>query len=300
MIRRNSSTKFQYAPTDKIQAFAATGSLLLGVALVFLASAFMQNTPPDAQANKATDRIFQVGKWLDKPDGERLPSTKTAGLLAPVLAAQVPGIAEVARVMSWPEEVTLGDFDHQVTTKQWVFTDPAFFRVFDIEFIAGDANTALSRPGQLVLTEKIAKKIFGTTDVVGKSLIGLGGKPYQVSGVIRNPTRESAVPCDLLASWSSTEGGSGIHDFRFMNNWIGQTVETYVLLRDAGAVSAVESQLSNVLRQEISGQPGQYPFFLQALPGSGAKSGAVGMTAKSRLSSNLVVPGTGMVFQSLF
>src|SRR5687768_6395348 len=41
------------------------------------------------------------------------------------------------------------------------FTTPSFFKVFSYDLKAGDAATALEKPGSLVITHKIAEKLFG-------------------------------------------------------------------------------------------------------------------------------------------
>lgn len=283
-----------------MQVAAASGSLLFGLVAVVLASAFMQSEPWQDALPKDADRIFKVNKWIEKPGEERLPSVKTPGLMAPALAAGMPEVEAAARIMVWPEAVTLSNMGRNFTTKRWSFADPAFLRVFEPEFIQGNAAAALNKPGQMVLTETVARKLFGSVQVVGQSLMGLGGKIYTVSGVVKNPAPKSAVHFDVLASWASTENNSGFHDFRFMNNWIGQTVETYLLLRDSGQQAATESRLGSVIQKETPGQPGQYAFFLQPVVQPGQKSGAVGTSALGKFSSHLLAPLSGTMLMSAF
>ena len=52
--------------------------------------------------------------------------------------------------------------------KDLTFADSTFFKTFPLEFIVGDPENALIKPFSLVLTESLAKKYFGNTDVVGK------------------------------------------------------------------------------------------------------------------------------------
>lgn len=300
MIRRFFSSVFSSIQADKMQVAAASGSLLFGLVAVVLASAFMQSEPWQDALPKDADRIFKVNKWIEKPGEERLPSVKTPGLMAPVLAAGMPEVEAAARIMVWPEAVTLSNMGRNFTTKRWSFADPAFLRVFEPEFIQGNAAAALNKPGQMVLTETVARKLFGSVQVVGQSLMGLGGKIYTVSGVVKNPSAQSAVHFDVLASWASTENNSGFHDFRFMNNWIGQTVETYLLLRDSGQQAATESRLGSVIQKETPGQPGQYAFFLQPVVQPGQKSGAVGTSALGKFSSHLLAPLSGTMLMSAF
>lgn len=284
MFRRLTVQLRNFPLVEKKQLVTAFGSLLLGLSTVVVASAFIQIELNQAVLSKNIDRIFQINKWLEKPDGERLSSNKTAGLLAPALNHQVPEMERIARMMTWPEEIQLQATDRATTTKTWCFVDPTFIDVFDIQFIKGDAANALNKPGQVVLSEPVARQLFGTSDIIGRSFTGLGGKTYRVSGVIPAPAKQSKVQYAALASWASTEKNSGMHDFRFMNNWIGQTVETFVLLHHAEEANAAENHLLEVIRESAPGQAGNYPFFLHPLMPATPKSGAVGAASKEKFS----------------
>lgn len=276
MIRRSISSLLQTIRPDKLQtAFAAT-SLLLGLAFVLVASAFVRTGEHLSLIPSHADRIYQISKWIDKPGDERLPSTRTSGLLAPALQGKMPEAEAIARFMNWPEAVELNRGDREVSARQWAFADPGFVRIFEPEFIQGDPQTALLQPGRVVLTETMAKQLFGSTDAVGKCFTGLGGQEYTVSGVIRNLPKASLVQFDILASWASTLEGSGLHQFRFMNNPTGQTVETYVLLHQAEQATYASKRLSEVLRRELAGQPGQYDYYLKPVSGQSSKSGDLG------------------------
>src|SRR3989337_170898 len=54
--------------------------------------------------------------------------------------------------------------------KDFAFADNQFFRIFDFTWIQGNPGTALKEPNTLVLTESMAKKYFGKTDVLGKTI----------------------------------------------------------------------------------------------------------------------------------
>ncbi len=51
--------------------------------------------------------------------------------------------------------------------------DPDFLTMFQFPFIKGNINTALNNPGNIVVTKKLAKKLFGNEDAMGKTDQGL-------------------------------------------------------------------------------------------------------------------------------
>ena len=54
--------------------------------------------------------------------------------------------------------------------KQMSMVDKDFLKMFNIEFVAGDINSALDEPHNIVLTEEMANKYFGNEDALGKTL----------------------------------------------------------------------------------------------------------------------------------
>lgn len=88
--------------------------------------------------------------------------------------------------------------------------DPEFFSIFDLPTIAGDRNAALAAPDGLILSERMARKIFGRTDVIGAQLYlqddivdrGEPGKafPWRVLAITKNIPANSTLKFDIVRS----------------------------------------------------------------------------------------------------
>lgn len=79
------------------------------------------------------------------------------------------------------------------------FVDRDFLKMFDIEFVKGDINTALGDPTNVIITEKIAKKYFGGEDPVGKKLpLSVTNYVLTVTGVVKNFPHNSHIQFDFL------------------------------------------------------------------------------------------------------
>ena len=66
----------------------------------------------------------------------------------------------------WPEAVkSIKDMCPEVEQ-----TDSTFFKFFDFPLLAGDRLTALDAPDKCVITERLAKRLFGAKDPIGESL----------------------------------------------------------------------------------------------------------------------------------
>ena len=76
-------------------------------------------------------------------------------------------------------------------------TGDATTDIFGLDFLAGDAQTALDRQFSAVLTEETALRYFGSVDAVGRT-IARDTLTYQVTGVISGPPATQHVRYDLI------------------------------------------------------------------------------------------------------
>ncbi len=83
------------------------------------------------------------------------------------------------------------------------FADPSFFYVFDHKFIHGDPKRCLKDPGNIVLTESLARKYFGHDDPIGNFIKVENEHLAEVTGVIEDLPRNSHLPLHGLISFST-------------------------------------------------------------------------------------------------
>ncbi|MES2444855.1 MAG: ABC transporter permease [Pseudomonadota bacterium] len=79
--------------------------------------------------------------------------------------------------------------------------DHDFFKVFQLPFAYGSAETALPNPNTVVLTETEAIRQFGTADVVGRTIAlgaGEGRHDHVVSGVLRDLPGNTSLKLAIL------------------------------------------------------------------------------------------------------
>ncbi|PWV55731.1 FtsX-like permease family protein [Chitinophaga sp. S165] len=126
-----------------------------------------------------------------------------------------------------------------------LFADATVTDVFDIDFVSGDKGTALTAPGNVIITEKMALKYFGKTDPIGKVLQDdVNGVPLRVTGVIRDHTFPSHLHFDYLLSMAT------IHryvDDQSLANRTWNGFYTYVVLDKAGSLSKIRSRMNDFL-----------------------------------------------------
>ena len=106
------------------------------------------------------------------PGGQPVRYAVVPGPLAPSLALDMPEVALTVRF--WRdfsrESLTIGHDAVSHNERRFFFTDESVFRVFSIQLVRGNPETALAEPFSLVITEDMARKYFGDANPLGRSL----------------------------------------------------------------------------------------------------------------------------------
>ncbi len=94
--------------------------------------------------------------------------------------------AEAVTLISLPEKVRVSLSVGNKTTADMIQTDESFWHIFKFRFLSGKAfSKAESDAGlpRVVLSATVARRLFGTTDIIGK-VIQLNQVDYTVTGVV--------------------------------------------------------------------------------------------------------------------
>ena len=267
MIQQNIRLFFRSLTRQKIHFLLTSSGLTIGLTAVLLAFIFIQDEQQFDVFHSKADRIFRVNKTLQENNGDLTKNAETPGKMAAALDADFPEVELATHISPWFDEVLVTYEDQNTFVKNWVFADSNFFDVFDFQMISGgNPVEILSKPGQILITPELAQNLFGGKDPIGKVVKGQNDKDFMVAGIVERAPRQSHIQYDALVSWASTESQSNFMDFGFMNNWLGQTVYTYLLLRKPEQMVAVNEKFADFTAQYMNNRKDTYSFFLQSLP----------------------------------
>ena len=152
--------------------------------------------------------------------------------------ANYPDIDDACRYNSYTTNVTYEDVPF---SGQMIVTDNSFFNIFSSQFILGEFNTALANLNDVVLTESFAKKIFGSENPLGKTLVAEYREPLVVTAVIKDFSSKSSIRGDFLTNsklkiiyeGSSDGQGNNVNYFRL-----------FLLLKNRENNSGLEERLT--------------------------------------------------------
>ncbi|MEE1944817.1 ABC transporter permease [Pedobacter sp. KR3-3] len=126
------------------------------------------------------------------------------------------------------------------------FAEPDFFHMYDFEFINGNPNTALNNPNSVVLTETTANILFGTTDVLNKTVRFQDKIDLNVTAVIKDQPDNSSNKFDYLMPWSLL---GSIDPGAKELNWENYSYVTLVMLKPNANLDLVNKKIKEVIKR---------------------------------------------------
>ena len=193
------------------------------------------------------DRIYRLNATVKMGDNAFDTWTNTPVPIAALALRSYPDIEKAARFAKAGKQVATAA-NRLFVEKNPVYTEPAFFELFHLSFLSGNANTAFTNPNGMVLSRDGAVKYFGSVDqAIGKTLlVGEKQDPYIVSAVIENMPVKSELRLDMLLSLDAkrkTFRGNG--DWKTMDeDWGNFSVSTFFLLKKGADIPRLEKELT--------------------------------------------------------
>ncbi|WP_353721656.1 ABC transporter permease [Dyadobacter sp. 676] len=172
---------------------------VVGLSVAFCVSVFLFLTAYFALSydnfHADKERIYELYFFANDP--ERVDRTASMPFpITPALKEDYPEIESIARIINGSNVV---EYKGKYLDKNIKFTEPDFFQIFSFPFVKGGPQTALQDLSSIVITENMAKAVFGDEDPMGKRInIGLEGnkKQYVVTGVLADFPENSTLQFD--------------------------------------------------------------------------------------------------------
>jgi putative ABC transport system permease protein len=241
--------------------------LAAALASFILIALFVQYELSYDKYHANADRIYRFSRDFYAFEGQEARTTAANGPAAgPLLAQDFPEIEKTVRIGNCGGQgfgVLLASEDKAFFENGYATADNTIFEVFDIPWIAGNRSTALTRPGTIVLGQNAAIKYFGTTDVVGETLLLESRVPLQVTGVMGDLPRNTHFGFTMLGSvLNATIVGAP----NVLEGWFLNCFHTYGLLGEDADVGSIQAQSSEFIERHLGeGRSRAQGFLMQPL-----------------------------------
>jgi len=180
------------------------------------------------------------------------------GQLRDEIKDKVPGIAKVSR-LSYAEQMLIS-YNHNNFKKNAIFSDPDFMKMFDYKVLKGDKNTMLNSIDGVVLTETLAKNLFGNENPLNKTVKLDEKENLRVEAVIEDSPKNSTIHLDYIMSWKLYEK---LNPWTKESGWGNNYCMLFVQLQDNSFFDRANSQMKGMIKahdKEANGEPFMHPL----------------------------------------
>lgn len=246
MIKHNFIIAWRNLSKNKSTTLINVIGLALGIATCLMISIYVWDEYSFDRYNKNVDRIERV-VFRGTVKGGQINEAHVMPPVAATMKAEIPEVEEAARLRKGGTPLFVVD-NKIFNEEKLASVDASFFEIFSLPFIKGNQVTALNFPNSAIITESMANKYFGTTDVIGKNL-SIKNNPtiLKIAGVIKDIPKNSHFNFDVFTSLD------GIQDSK-SDSWMSSEYFTYVLLRKDASREKVKKNLKLIFDKNIATQ----------------------------------------------
>ena len=243
--------------------------LALGIAVCLLIWSYVRFEMSYDNFHKDLDRLYRVNQTLIwAPEGGMMGSTGPQ--LALVLREDFPEVQEAMRVNT-PGSYLVRYQERGGQVKSFnednvLAADSNFFNFFSIPLREGNPNTALLGVDKVVISNKIAEKLFGEEPALGKILqFGDDGKAVEITGVTEEQPDNMHFHFDYLISIYTNPAIK-----RMEWSWIWTQTATYVKLKPGTKAEALEEKMQSMVDLNVKPSLGRMGIdYAEFLKGKG-------------------------------
>jgi len=238
---------------NKVFSFINVFSLSIGLVCCILIVLYLYDELGYDSYHKNSKRLYQVGTvFITCGKEDRFPAEPA--VMAGNMKRDFPEVEQTARLVVFsffgeyrnlvqytPPGGTLLSFYEP----KGCATEASFFQLFDYDFIEGKASSALSEPNSVVISEEMARRIFGDQPALHKILHIAdnlnGAHDFMVRGVFRPDSRPSHIDGNFFISLY----GGGLED-RIKKDGANMVFDnlytTYLLLKPGADAKKLEAK----------------------------------------------------------
>ncbi|MCE6991053.1 ABC transporter permease [Dyadobacter sp. CY323] len=231
---------------NKTYAILNITGLSLGISGAILIFIFLHYHLSFDRHQADQERIYRVVLELHLDEGiEHEPGSSVP--LGTTLLRDFPQVEAAGLVAKMPD-VTLSATNRRETKRflektSVALADQGFTQMFSFEWLTKFNPEQMKEPSTVVISDKIALKYFGKTDVTGKTLKMNNANELRIAGVFKSQTKPTDLDFDVFISLPTIKVIDPAYDLQDFG-WISSRNLTFVKLTVGSDPRKVETLLS--------------------------------------------------------
>jgi putative ABC transport system permease protein len=252
MLANNLKFAIRAISRNKFHAVLNILGLAIGLACTILILMYLRDELSYDKHHEHFSRIFRVESDFTI-SGRHDKFAVTAFPLGPALKLEYPEVESFVRLFSPGDNFILKYNESNFTDKSIYFADSTIFDIFTHHFLSGSPGHALTEPNSMVVTEGLAKKIFGSEDPMDKVIQTQDGQSFRITAVIKDLPPNSHLKYTGLLSMTTVAQMVGLEQFNSLEPGAFWSVNpyTYLLLREGAGIDGITDKFEPFIEKYI-------------------------------------------------
>lgn len=247
---------------DRLFTFINVSGLAVGITCIILVALFVQEEYNYDKYHKNADRTYRlVVDFIN--EGNVTHWARSSAAIGHYMQGYYPEVEQVLRIRNNPGTDLLTFEENSFYEDRIFFADSSLFKIFDFKLSRGDEAKALSDNHSIVITEKLARKLFQQKEAIGQSIRFNNMVDLKVTGIMEEIPGNSHFIADAFITFSSLYELFG--ENRLMH-WGQFDHHTYLLLSHNASPDVLEEKFSDFIKTFAPAWVAEKEkFFLQPL-----------------------------------
>ena len=259
MLRNYIKIVYRSIRRHKMFSFINIAGLAAGIACCIFIFIWVHDEQSFNRFHEKIDRIYLVRSRIQSGNAIRQISGSPP-MLGPALQSEFPEVINMVRLFNWQPELLMRSGE-VVIREKIQFSDPSLFDVFTFLIVKGKPPRGFVGTSELIISERLAERLFGRMDPIGRTITIDNRIDMTVSGVMKDISVNSSLLFDIWAPLTMTERIFNVPEF--LNSWQNLAFRTYVELNDDVAPELFSVKISGRIKQVEPGASIEsfvYPF----------------------------------------
>lgn len=216
----------------------------LALSVAMLVALYSYHQLSANQSHKDIDRIQKVSGW------------GTPYAMTPFIGERFPEIEAITAVRGYPNIALPVDTtkiekitdDMVLASRGMMLVDKEFFNVFTIPIVSGSIEGFFDKPNNIVISQTLAKNIFGTKNPIGAKLYIPWGmvKVANIVGVCKDFSENDSFCFDILLPVNTAQP---TREGTVATDWISYGYESFAKVRKGVDLSDLQERIQKEIKE---------------------------------------------------
>lgn len=227
MFKNYTKIYFRRFGNESIHYSVNLFGLAIGLTILFFILMFVYDERNMDDFHQQGDRIYRLVSEVQEDDGNH-DYLSTPGRMADAIKEEFPSVEETAHLTYMGSQVmTVGET--RLADREWAMGTASIFDILEFEIIDGNPKKSFNGEAGVVITEDLALRLFGKTDVVGEVLDEARFENVEVIALMKEMPRNSSYRFNAIYVINYERLSDGFQ--RYINAW-APFAQTWVLLKE--------------------------------------------------------------------